>query len=131
MGPWNRLTPDFYDEDGELDRYDRESEDNWMVQINGAEDSAWRTKAEAIDALVEHLNCLSDGRLEIEITGITTRIKYFEEVCEDLEEMITYLLEMPAETFHQTLRHLGLCLNLPGTFQLVNLNGEEFDFEEL
>lgn len=118
-----------YDEEDNYG-FDEESTDNWIVKVNGAEISSWEKKIEAIEDIVDYILLLCDD--ELNISTASTKIASIEEKLESNEDLITYLCEVNEDTFHKIINDILKFLKIKNyTIKLVNVSGEERDFEEL
>lgn len=121
-----------WDYDDEEDNYDfdEESTDNWIVKVNSKEYSTWETKPEAIEDIVDYILLLCDDGLNI--STASTKIASIEEKLESNEDLITYLCEVNEDTFHKIISDILKFMKINNyTIKLVNVSGEERDFEEL
>lgn len=101
----------------------------WQVFINGQSLDKYLTKEEAIDAILEEIDFLTDGYFSKNIENIIEDI--LGETITNMDNLNEFLSDMYAIDFYNFIKDLMRVLHLKIKIKLINLDNDEPEFGEL
>lgn len=101
----------------------------WQLFVDGQSLDKYLTKSEAIDALLEEIDFLTDGYFSTNLNDIIEDI--LSESMVDMDELNDFIIDMYAIDFYNFIQDLMDALHLKTKIKLINLDNDEPEFGEL